>query len=55
MLGVKENLLGRGLLHCPDADPRQIFVCLQQIGARALDDFEQIIHGRNFRQLLAGT
>src|SRR6266446_5814431 len=38
--------------YCSDPHPRQVFVSLQQIVACALEDLEQIIHRRNFLELL---
>ena len=46
------DLFFRRLWHCPQPDPRQILVGLQEICSSALDDLKQVIHRRDFLQLL---
>ncbi len=50
-LAVAESLLRR-FGHCSQPDPGEVFIRLQQIRPRALDDLQQIIHRRNFFELL---
>src|SRR5436309_12842265 len=46
------DLFFRRLWHCPQPDPRQILVGLQEICSSALDDLKQVIHRRHFLELL---
>ena len=43
----------RWIWHRLDSDARQIFVRLEQICSGALDDLEQVVHRRNFLELLS--